>query len=50
MCFRFSKFNEKLQELPDEIETIEIYHNKQTVILENVPKNAIQMDIYMSKN
>lgn len=43
--FDFSKFNEKLQELPDEIETIEIYYNKQTVILENEPKNAIQMDI-----
>ncbi|MDK2829732.1 MAG: CRISPR-associated protein Csh2 [Clostridium butyricum] len=43
--FDFSKFNEKLQELPDEIETIEIYYNKQTVILENKPENAIQMDI-----
>lgn len=43
--FDFLKFNEKLQELPNEIETIEIYYNKQTVILENEPENAIQMDI-----
>jgi CRISPR-associated protein Csh2 len=43
--YDFSKLKEKLHEFSDNIETIEVYYDKQTTTLQNLPENAIQKDI-----
>lgn len=43
--YDFSKLKEKLHEFSDDIETIEVYYDKQTTTLQNLPENAIQKDI-----
>ncbi len=43
--YDFSKLTEELNKLSFDIEVIEVYYNKQTVVLENLPENTTENNI-----
>ena len=43
--YDFTNLKEKIEGLKDEIEYVEVYYDKQTVSVKNLPKNVKEMDL-----
>ena len=43
--YDFTNLKNKIEELKDEIECVEVYYDKQTVLLNNLPESVKEMDL-----